>query len=491
MPKFYNYESESGNKVFRSQALILFNDTMNSVEKTLTDVAEHSVEKIRTADLVYHIDDVPPFKDSFFAALQHLLAIFVAIITPPLIIGSALQLPLKDTGYLVSMALFISGISTFIQCRRVGPVGAGLLCIQGTSFSFIGPIITAGLSGGLPLIFGTCIAAAPVEMIVSHTFRYMRNIITPLVSGIVVMLIGLSLIKVGIVACGGGYGAMEAGTFGSWQNLTVAATVLCCVLLFNKSKNKYLRMSSIVAGLIAGYVAAYLFGMIDFSSLSSTNDGLFNMPVPFKYGLDFNISSFIAIALVYLITAIEATGDVTANSMISGEPIEGEKYTKRVSGGILADGVNSMIAGVFNSFPNSIFAQNNGIIQLTGVASRHVGYYIAGMLVLLGLFPAVGVIFSLTPDPVLGGATLLMFGTVAAAGIKIIASQKIDRKATLVLAVSFSLGLGVELMPDILSNAPEAIKGIFSSGITTGGVTAIIANLVIRVKEEETAEEAA
>lgn len=463
---------------------------MNSVEQVLSEAVEQSVETMRPADLVYGIEDRPPFKDAFFAALQHLLAIFVAIITPPLIIAGALQLDLETTSFLVSMALFVSGISTFIQCRRVGGIGAGLLCIQGTSFSFIGPIITAGLAGGLPLIFGSCMAAAPVEMVVSRTFKYMRNVITPLVSGIVVMLIGLSLIKVGIVACGGGYGAMSAGTFGSWKNLLVAGLVLVCVLLFNRSKNKYLRMSSIVLGLLGGYLLAFALGMVDMSALNGAGTAAFHLPTPFRFGLDFNVSSIIAIGLVYLITAIEATGDVTANSMISGEPIEGEKYMKRVSGGILADGVNSFIAGIFNSFPNSIFAQNNGIIQLTGVASRYVGYYIAGMLMLLGLFPIVGTVFSLMPEPVLGGATLLMFGTVAAAGIRIVASQKIDRKATLVLAVSLSLGLGVELMPDILKTAPEAVKGIFASGITTGGLTAIIANMVIRVKEEDAIETA-
>ena len=163
---------------------------------------------------------------------------------------------------------------------------------------------------------------------------------------------------------------------------------------------------------------------------------------------------------------------------------------KRASGGILADGFNSMLAGVFNSFPNSIFAQNNGMIQLTGVASRYVGYYIAAFLVILGLFPAVGLIFSIMPDPVLGGATLLMFGTVASAGIRIIASQKIDRKATLVLALSFSLGLSVEMVPEILNQFPDTIKNIFASGITTGGLTAIIANAVIRIKEDTKDKEA-
>ena len=169
--------------------------------------------------------------------------------------------------------------------------------------------------------------------------------------------------------------------------------------------------------------------------------------------------------------------------MISGEPVEGDKFIKRASGGILADGFNSLLAGVFNSFPNSIFAQNNGMIQLTGVASRYVGFFIAGMLVLLGLFPIVGLIFSLMPEPVLGGATLLMFGTVAAAGIRIIASQKINRKATLVIAISFSFGVSVELVPEILCQLPESIRSIFSSGITTGGVMAILTNALIHIKD--------
>jgi len=187
--------------------------------------------------------------------------------------------------------------------------------------------------------------------------------------------------------------------------------------------------------------------------------------------------------LIYLITAIEAYGDITANSIISGEPVEGEVFVKRASGGILADGFNSMLAGVFNSFPNSVFAQNNGMIQLTGVASRYVGYYIAGILVLLGLFPAVGLVFSLIPEPVLGGATLLMFGTVASAGVRIIASQPIDRKATLVIALSFALGFSVELVPEILCQLPQTAQNIFSSGITTGGLTAIISNALIRIKD--------
>lgn len=442
---------------------------------------EESNKSELKAELIYGLNDRPPLRETLFAALQHLLAIFVAIITPPLIIAGALKLDIETTSFLVSMALFASGVSTFIQCRRIGGIGTGLLCIQGTSFSFIGPIISAGLTGGLPVIFGACMAASTVEMLISRLLKYTRKIITPLVSGIVVTLIGMSLIKVGITACGGGAVAKSNGTFGSFEHVGLAALVLLLIIFFNRSSNRYLRMSSIVIGLVIGYAVAWCMGLVDFSSVQSY--GGFNIPVPFKYGLSFDWSAFIALGLVYLITAIEAYGDITANSLISGEPVEGKTFVKRASGGILADGFNSMLAGVFNSFPNSVFAQNNGMIQLTGVASRYMGYYIAGFLILLGLFPAVGLVFSLMPEPVLGGATLLMFGTVASAGIRIIAAQTIDRKATLVMALSFSLGLSVELVPEILSQLPETVRNIFSSGITTGGVTAILANALIRIKE--------
>ena len=447
----------------------------NDIQKALNP-------ELHSKELIYKLEDRPPLPDALFAAFQHLLAIFVAIITPPLIIAGALKLDLETTSYLISMSLLASGISTFIQCRTVGPIGCGLLCIQGTSFSFISPIIGAGLNGGLAAIFGAVISGSVVEMFVSRVLRYTRKIITPLVSGVVVTLIGLSLIKVGVIACGGGFAAKENGTFGSYENLGLAAIVIVSILFFNRSSNRYLRMSSIVIGLIIGFVVATILGRVDFGQITSY--GGFNIPTPFKYGLAFDPSAIIGLGIVYLITAIEAYGDVTANSLISGQPLEGEKFQKRSSGGILADGFNSMLAGCLNSFPNSIFAQNNGMIQLTGVASRYVGYFIAGFLVVLGLFPAVGKVFALIPDPVLGGATLLMFGTVAAAGIRIIAAQKLNRKAVLVMALSLSFGLSVEMVPEILNCLPKSISGLLSSGITAGGIVAILSNVLIRIKED-------
>lgn len=445
----------------------------------------------KSKELIYGLNDRPPLRETVFAALQHLLAIFVAIITPPLIISSALKFDLATTGYLVSMSLFVSGLATLIQCRRFGPIGAGLLCIQGTSFSFISPIIGAGMLGmvnhkmnvelGLSYIFSACLVASVVEMVVSRLLPYTRKIITPLVSGIVVTLIGMCLIKAGISSCGGGQTAIDNHTFGSMRYLGLALLVLVSIIFFNRSSNRFLRMASIVLGLLIGCVAAYALKMIDFSTLKGS--GGIIIPTIFKYGFRLDLGAVIGLGLIYLVTAVEAYGDITANSLISGEPVEGPVFLKRAQGGVLADGFNSLLAAIFNSFPNSIFAQNNGMIQLTGVASRYVGYFIAGALVLLGLFPVVGRVFSLIPAPVLGGATLLMFGTVAAAGIRIIASTEITRKAVLVMAISFAMGLSVELVPNILDKMPAMIKTIFSSGITTGGLTAIIANALIRIKE--------
>ena len=207
------------------------------------------MESGKNNGLIYALEDRPPLKDALFAALQHLLSIFVAIITPPLIVSGALGFDVQTTSYLVSIALFMSGIATFIQCKRLGPVGCGLLCVQGTSFSFISPIIMAGAIGGLPAIFGATMVGALAEMFISRILKYAMKIITPLVSGIVVTLIGISLIKVGIISCGGGHGAIDKGTFGSLRNLGIAALVLGLIVLFNRSSNKYLRMGSIIIGI--------------------------------------------------------------------------------------------------------------------------------------------------------------------------------------------------------------------------------------------------
>jgi xanthine permease XanP len=441
-------------------------------------------------EMIYYLEDKPSVRDSFFAALQHLLAIFVGIITPTLIIGGVLGLE-KQVPYLISMSLIVSGIATFIQVKKIGPIGSGLLSIQGTSFAFLGSILTIGFiekkAGGGPneilaTIFGICFVGSFIEMILSRFLHYFRKIITPIVTGIVVTTIGLSLIKVGITDMAGGKLLLDHNPdkFGNLSNLGLGMLVLIIIVLFNRSKNQFLRMSSIVIGLTIGYIIAYFIGEVDFSTLK--NLPLISIPIPFRYGFKFNFAAFIPIAFIYLITTIESIGDLTATSMVSKEPIEGDLYLKRIKGGVLGDGINSSIAAIFNTFPNTTFSQNNGVIQLTGVASRFVGMYIAAFLIILGLFPIIGGFFQQMPKSVFGGATIVMFATVSAAGIKIIGSQKIDRRAMMIMSLSFGLGLGVMFVPEVLSKMPKTIREIFGSPITTGGITAIISNIILPEK---------
>jgi xanthine permease XanP len=208
------------------------------------------------------------------------------------------------------------------------------------------------------------------------------------------------------------------------------------------------------------------------------------MPIPFRYGFDFGFAGFIPLAFLYVITTIESIGDLAATSMLVGEPIEGKTYLKRVRGGILGDGVNYLIAACFNTFPNPTFSQNDGVIQLTGVGSRYIGYFIAAMLFILGLFPIIGGLFQAMPQPVLGGATLLMFSSVVTAGIKILHGVNLSRRNTLILIVSLGLGMGVAFVPEVLENTPYLIRSVFSSGIATGGMSALILNMVIPGKRE-------
>ncbi|EGR1088049.1 uracil-xanthine permease [Vibrio cholerae] len=449
----------------------------------------------RKADLVYQLNDRPPLPQTLFAALQHLLAMFVAVITPSLIICQSLGVPADQTNTIISMSLFASGLSSFIQIRTFGPIGSGLLSIQGTSFNFLGPIIGAGLAlkaGGADIetmmaaIFGTILVASSAEILLSRVLQFAQRIITPLVSGIVVTLIGLTLVQVGLISMGGGYASMADGSFGSLDKLALAGTVLAIIVLLNRAHNPYVRVASIVIAMLVGYVMAYLMGMVNTDNLAQTQ--LIALPIPMQYGLGFDWSLFIPLVLIFLITALEAIGDITATSEVSGEPVKGPVYMKRIKGGVLADGLNSALAAVFNSFPNSTFSQNNGVILLTGVASRYVGYFIAGMLVLLGLFPGVASFVQLIPEPVLGGATIVMFGTIAAAGVRIISRVDLDRRAILIMALSFSMGLGIAQKPEILQFMPEFIKNLFSSGVAAGGITAIVLNLLLpEVRRDEDA----
>ncbi|TLX56160.1 xanthine permease XanP [Stutzerimonas nosocomialis] len=434
------------------------------------------------SELIHGLDDRPAPLPALFAALQHILASFVGIITPPLVIGAVLGLG-DHLPYLISMALMVSGVGTFLQARSPWGIGAGMICLQGTSFAFLGAVLSAGLlvkgRGGSPedilaMIFGVCFLGAFVQIVLSRFISQLRKVITPLVTGIVITLIGVSLIKVGITDLGGGF---KAEDFGAPRNLALGALVLLTIILLNRSQQPWVRLSAIIIGLAVGSLAAWFSGKLVPQPLPDLP--LMSVPVPFRFGFAFDWTAFIPVALIYVISTIETVGDLTANCMLSRQPIEGPSYLKRLRGGILGDGVSCLIASTFSAFPNTTFAQNNGVIQMTGVASRHVGLYIGALLFVLGLFPLLGAVLQQIPKPVLGGATLIMFGSVAAAGIRILSQVKLDRRNMLIIAASLGIGLGIAAQPELLHQMPTLVQNLFESAITCGGLTAILLDLLL------------
>ncbi|SPJ33130.1 uracil-xanthine permease family protein [Kushneria phyllosphaerae] len=433
-------------------------------------------------DLIYALDDRPAPGPALLAAVQHVLACFIAIVTPTLVIAGILGLD-QQLPYLLSMGLMVSGVGTFLQARRPWGVGAGMICVQGTSFSFLGAVTAAGLlvksRGGSPddmlaMIFGLCFFGAFVEIILSRFLHQLRRIFTPLITGIVITIIGMSLIPVGMTSLGGGSGA---DNFGDPGYLGIGALTLLIIVMLGHARSAWLRLSAIAIALAIGTLVAWLTGLAGFTALQQ--QPLISLPIPFRYGFDFEWSVFLPIAMIYLITAIESVGDLTANCLISRQPIEGPRYLERISGGVLGDGVNSMLAAVFNTFPNTTFSQNNGVIQLSGVASRHVGQYVGAILVVLGLFPMLGAVLSQIPQPVLGGALLMMFGSVAAAGIRILARVTLDRRSLSIMAVAFGVGLGVASHPELFDQLPDVVRLLLGSSISAGGLVAIVLNLLL------------
>ena len=444
------------------------------------------------SDLIYQLEDKPPFLQAIIGAVTHLLAIFVPMVTPALIVGTALQLSPETNAYLVSMAMIASGVGTWLQVNRYGMVGSGLLSIQSVNFSFVTVMIAIGTSMRadgvdeellLSTIFGISFAGAFLVVGSSFILPYLRRVITPTVSGIVVLMIGLSLIKVGIIDFGGGFSAKSSGTFGDYQNIGVGLLVLLVVIGFNCCKSPLLRMGGIAIGLIVGYICALFLGMVDFSQMSKA--AFITIPVPFKYGFSFNFAHFLVVAIIYLLSVLEAVGDLTATALVSGQKIQGPEFQSRLKGGVMADGLVSVAASAMSSLPLTTFAQNNGVIQMTGVASRHVGKIIAVILVILGLFPGIGWFFTTIPAPVLGGAMTLMFSMIAIAGIRIILSNGLRRRETLIVATSLGLGLGVSYDPAVFHVLPTSLYALAENPICMGGVTDIILNLIIPISKEK------
>jgi xanthine permease XanP len=426
-----------------------------------------------SSSLLYRLRDRLPIQTALVVSLQHVLAMFVGVISVPLLVAKELKLTPSDTAYLVSMGLFASGLGTFVQVCGLGWFGSRLLAVQGTSFAFLTPLIQAGREGGIALMVGMSMVCAPTELILAQFLVRLQRIFTPLVSGTVVLLIGLTLIPVGFHTMASGLGSSVP----SWVSLAVSGLVLLLVLALNALNLPWSRVGAIPIALAIGYLVCLAIGAVP--NQPQTASSWLQVPIPLAYGFAFRPEFLIAFILPYVITTLETVGDVTATSQLSDEPIAGPVYWQRIRGGVMGDSLNSLIAGFFNSFPSTTFAQNNGVIQLTGVATRQVGYWVAAALCLLGLIPEFGQWIALLPGPVLGAVTFLLFGFVATAGIRILQRVHLGHRELLIVAFSLGAGIGVQSVPELLNPLPEALRLVFASGITTGGIFAFLLNAIL------------
>lgn len=429
-------------------------------------------------NLMYGVDDNPSLVKKVLFGIQHIFAAFGGIIVVPLVIAGALGFDAKTTTTLISATILASGLATIIQAKGVGKVGSRVACIMGTDFTFVSPSISVGSVLGLPGIIGATILGALLEIILSFFIKPLMKFFPPLVTGTVVCLIGLTLLPVAIDWAAGGSGAAD---YGDLKNIGVATFVLVVTLILNRSKKGIISSASILIGMIIGYIVCIPLGMVDFNEVKEAS--WISIPRIFEYGVTFDFKALIAFLPAYFVTTIETVGCLKA----VGESSNIEMKEDKIGAGVLADGVGSIIGGVVGSFPNTSFSQNVGVISLTKVASKYVAVMAGIILVILGFLPKVAAIVTQIPQPVLGGVGIVMFGTVAAAGIKTLSKVKLTERSLLIIAISIGVGLGVTFRPDFLAKLPEGIKMVFSSGISLGTIAALVLNLVL--KEDKVSED--
>lgn len=422
--------------------------------------------------ILYPVDSKPPFGLTLLLATQHLLAALGGIIAVPLVIGNVLNLPAADIIVLVNAALLVSGIVTIIQCQGIGPIGLRLPSVMGTSFTFVAAALAIGFSEhGVAGIMGASLVGSLVMIIGSFFMPYVRKLFPPVVTGVVVMMIGLSLIPVAVDWFAGGQ--RGDAHYAEPANLAMATFVLVLVVVLVQWGKGIFSAAAIVIGMMVGYVVALALGWIDFENIKSAD--VVAIPQPLHFGLVFPISGIIGMSIAYLVTIVESSG----NFLALGNATQTEISGKHLRGGVLCDGLGSAFAAIMSTTPFSSFAQNIGVISLTGVASRYVVTIMGCLLVLAGIFPWFGALIVSIPSPVLGGAGLMMFAMIISAGIQMLDKVERSKRNGLIIAISIGCGLAVTTRPELLDKLPSFVKEVFGSGITVGSLFALILNLIL------------
>lgn len=419
---------------------------------------------------------LPPLQEAIPLGIQHVLAMFASNVTPAIIISLAAGFTFgsPEMIYMIQIVMVFAGIATLIQTVGLGPVGARLPIVQGTSFAFIPIMIPIVKTAGMAALFGGVVIGGIFHFFLGTVIGRIRNILPPLVTGIVVLTIGLSLIPVGIKYAAGGVPLMGKPEFGALHHWALALTVIAITLGLKFFTRGLLSTAAVLIALVVGYGVAIPMGMVDFGKVAGA--AWFSMPSPLYFGFEINTAAVIGMCLMSFVSAIETVGDISG---ITKGGAGREATNKEVGGGTMADGLGTAIAGFFGGLPNTSFSQNVGLISMTGVMSRHVVTCGAVFLIVAGLIPKIGALIAAMPIAVLGGGVIVMFGMVVSAGITMLSEVDWNRRNMIILAISLSIGLGFQAVPEALQHVPGTMKILLTSGILPAAILAIILNLIL------------
>ncbi len=451
----------------------------------MTDATEDLKEKLRDPNYT------PPLIQAVPLGFQHVMAMFASNITPAIIIagvaGFGFGSPNADIPavvYMIQMSMLFAGVATLFQTISIGPVGAKLPIVQGTSFAFLPVMIPAvagaGVGGMAGLMTGVLIGGI-FHFCLGFFIKKIRFALPPLVTGLIVLLIGLLLVKVGIEYAAGGAGDFNKSKpeWGGLNNWIMAGVVIVVTLAIKFTTKGFISIAAVLIGLIAGYLVAMAMGAVSFAGVDSA--AIFALPQPFKFGFSLDWGIIIGMCLMAFVSAIETVGDTSG---ITRGGAGREATDKEITGATFADGLGTAIAGVFGGLPNTSFSQNVGLVAMTGVMSRGVVTIGALFLILAGLVPKVGAVINTIPFPVLGGGVIIMFGMVAAAGVNMLSDVKWNRRNMLIFAVSLSLGLGLQQVPDALKFLGGTAQLLLSTGLLPAAILAIVLNLLLPEEKE-------
>ncbi|EAR50682.1 xanthine/uracil permease family protein [Oceanicola granulosus HTCC2516] len=443
---------------------------------------------IGTPEQLRDPDYTPPLHKAIPLGIQHVLAMFVSNVTPAIIVAGAAGFGFGSNSpdfpellYLIQMAMLFAGIATLLQTITLGPVGAGLPIVQGTSFAFL-PIMIPLVAGkgvdGLAALFGGVVIGGLFHALLGTFIGRIRFALPPLVTGLVVTMIGLALVRVGIQYAAGGVPAIGTEEYGSALNWSAAVLVIVVTLALKFFTRGMLAVSAVLIGLVAGYVYAILVGILPVASITGSwnSAAAFALPDPFRYGFEFSVAAIVGFCLMAVVSAVETVGDVSG---VTKGGAGREATDREITGATYADGLGTAVAGVFGSFPNTSFSQNVGLIAMTGVMSRHVVTCGAIFLIVCGLIPKVGGVIRTVPIEVLGGGVIVMFGMVVAAGVSMLSDVDWNRRNMVIFAVSLSVGLGLQLEPQAVQYLPDWASVLMVSGLLPAAFLAIVLNLVL------------